>query len=125
MAYDPVQSLLAVGTNESKFGPGQVYIYGQKRVSFSFTPARPASIKELQFCADKLIVMDSKNDISIFSLETKHMIANYAPPGHVVAMLSDPSLDYCLTGLQNGGYIWEKSIPRMQRGIADFIEQEK
>lgn len=26
MSYDPVQSLLAVGTNESKFGSGRVYV---------------------------------------------------------------------------------------------------
>jgi len=66
-------------------------------------PKRPASIKALQFCADKLIVMDSKNDVSVFSLEKNHLIASYAPPGHVVALVSDPSLDYCLSGLANGG----------------------
>ena len=32
VAYDPVQSLIAVGTSESKFGPGQIYVFGQKRV---------------------------------------------------------------------------------------------
>lgn len=104
MAYDPVQSLLAVGTNESKFGPGKVYIFGQKRVSVVFNPPRPASIRELQFCGDKLVVMDSKNDVSIFSLETKRVIANYAPPGHVTALVTDPNLDYCLSGLQNGTF---------------------
>lgn len=26
MAFDPVQSLLAIGTNESKFGSGRVYV---------------------------------------------------------------------------------------------------
>lgn len=104
MAYDPVQSLLAVGTNESRFGPGKVYIFGQKRVCVTLIPPRPASVKQLQFCNDKLIVMDSKNDVSVFGLENNHLIANYAPPGHVVALLSDPCLDYCLSGLQNGGY---------------------
>lgn len=50
------------------------------------------------------MVLDSKNDISVFSLDSKHMLANYAPPGHVTAILTDPNLDYCLSGLQNGGY---------------------
>ncbi|KAJ9631272.1 Lethal(2) giant larvae sro7 [Knufia peltigerae] len=102
LAYDPVQSLLAVGTNESQFGAGVVNVYGQKRVDVTFRPPRPASIRAIQFCADKLIVLDSKNDVSVFSLDNKHMVANYAPPGHVTALLTDPSLDYCLTGLQNG-----------------------
>lgn len=47
-------------------------------------------------------MLDNKNDISIYSLETKRMLANYAPPGHVTCMVTDPSLDYCFTGLQNG-----------------------
>ncbi|EXJ85123.1 hypothetical protein A1O3_05798 [Capronia epimyces CBS 606.96] len=102
IAYDPVQSLLAVGTNESRFGPGLVYVFGQKRVCVTFTPSRPSSIRTLQFCADKLVALDSKNDVSIFSLDTKQMLTSYAPPGHVTAILTDPSLDYCFTGLQNG-----------------------
>ena len=32
------------------------------------------------------------------------MIASYAPPGHVMALASDPCLDYCFIGLQNGRY---------------------
>ncbi|KIW11213.1 hypothetical protein PV08_10513 [Exophiala spinifera] len=102
LAYDPVQSLLAVGTNESQFGAGIVNVYGQKRVNVTFRPPRPASIRDIQFCADKLVVLDSKNDVSVFSLDSKHMLANYSPPGHVTALLTDPSLDYCLSGLQNG-----------------------
>ncbi|KAK5267094.1 Lethal(2) giant larvae sro7 [Exophiala xenobiotica] len=102
LAYDPVQSLLAVGTNESQFGAGAVNVYGQKRVNVTFHPPRPSSIRAIQFCADKLVVLDSKNDVSVFSLDSKHMLANYSPPGHVTTILTDPSLDYCLSGLQNG-----------------------
>jgi hypothetical protein len=49
------------------------------------------------------VSVDSKNDICVFSLETKDMLASYAPPGHVTALLTDPSLDYAFIGLQNGG----------------------
>ena len=101
-AYDPVQSLLAVGTRESQFGPGLVYIFGQKRVCVTLSPPRKSSIRTLQFCADKLIALDSKNDMCIFSLETGRMISSYAAPGHVTAIISDPSLDYCFIGLQSG-----------------------
>ena len=97
-----MQSLLAVGTNESQFGPGIVYVFGQKRVCVTFAPPRRSSIRDIQFCGDKLITLDSKNDVSVFKLDSKHMLANYAPPGHVVAILSDPSLDYVFSGLQNG-----------------------
>ena len=63
-----------------------------------------ASIRDIQFCGEKLIVLDNKNNITIFSLETNKRIATYSPPGQVTALLTDPSLDYCLTGLQNGTF---------------------
>ncbi|KAL5002392.1 lethal giant larvae like, C-terminal-domain-containing protein [Aspergillus recurvatus] len=105
LAYDPVQSLLAVGTSESQFGHGQVYVFGQGRVSIIFALPRKASAKFLQFCGDKLISVDSKSEISIFSLETKKLLVSYAPPSHASALLSDPSLDYAFIGLQNGDVI--------------------
>jgi syntaxin-binding protein 5 len=103
LAYDPVQSLLAVGTSDSQFGPGLIYVYGQKRVCMTFSTPRRASIREIQFNADKLVTLDSKNDVCVFSLETGRLLASYAPPGHVATVLTDPSLDYCFIGLQNGG----------------------
>ncbi|SLM36526.1 WD40/YVTN repeat-like-containing domain [Lasallia pustulata] len=105
LAYDPVQSLLAVGTHDSPYGLSQISVFGQKRVNVTFTTTRKASIKSLQFCADKLISVDSKNDISVFSLETKRMNASYAPPGLITALATDPALDYALVGLQNGDVI--------------------
>ena len=64
---------------------------------------RRATVKTLQFCADKLLSVDSKNDVCIFELETGRMVGSYAPPGHITALLTDPSLDYALIGLQHGG----------------------
>ena len=100
-----MQSLLAIGTKESAFGSGQLYVFGQKRVFTVFTLPRKASVKVLQFCVNKIISLDSKNDIAIFSLETKQLSASYAPPGIVSALLTDPTLDYALVGLQNGDVI--------------------
>ncbi|KAF2838506.1 hypothetical protein M501DRAFT_934560 [Patellaria atrata CBS 101060] len=102
LAYDPVQSLIAVGTSDTKFGHGQIYVFGQKRISVVLPLGRKSSVKLLQFCAEKLICLDSKNDLSIFSLETKALIASYSPPGIVTALTSDPTLDYALIGTQNG-----------------------
>lgn len=103
LAYDPVQSLLAVGTKDTKFGSGQIYVFGQKRVSTVFRLPRKASVKTLQFCADKLICVDTKNDLSIYSLETTRILGSHAPPGVITALATDPTLDFALIGLQNGG----------------------
>ncbi len=32
LAFEPVQSLLAVGTSESKYGPGKIYVFGRGRI---------------------------------------------------------------------------------------------
>ncbi|KAI9772773.1 MAG: hypothetical protein M1839_002318 [Geoglossum umbratile] len=105
IAYDPVQSLLAVGTSESPYGSGQIYVFGQKRVCVTLKLPRKASVKILQFCADKIISVDSKNDIAIYSLDTKRIITNYMPPGYVTAMATDPSMDWMFLGLQNGDIV--------------------
>ncbi|CAI7577294.1 unnamed protein product [Penicillium pancosmium] len=102
IAYDPVQSLLAVGTSDTPYGSGQIYVFGQRRVLATFQFPRKSSAKFLQFCADKLISVDSKNEISIYSLETKRLVTSYAPPGQATALATDPSLDYAFIGLSNG-----------------------
>ncbi|KAI9370097.1 lethal giant larvae like, C-terminal-domain-containing protein [Aspergillus egyptiacus] len=105
LAYDPVQSLLAVGTSESHYGHGQIYVFGQGRVLVVFGLPRKASAKFLQFCADKLVSVDSKSEISVYSLETRRLLISHAPPSHASALLTDPSLDYAFIGLQNGDII--------------------
>ncbi|KAF2144568.1 uncharacterized protein K452DRAFT_266511 [Aplosporella prunicola CBS 121167] len=104
IAYDPVQSLIAVGTNNTQFGHGQIHVFGEGRISVVFKlPAKDSpSVKTLQFCANKLVCLDSKNDLSIFSLETKTLLASHSPPGTVTALHTDPTLDYALLGMQNG-----------------------
>ncbi|WPG97877.1 Hypothetical protein R9X50_00065900 [Acrodontium crateriforme] len=103
LAYDPVQSILAVGTKSSQFGTGQIYLFGQSRVQVTLPlSARGASVHTLQFCADKLICLDTKNDLSVYSLELKKLLASHAIPGAVTAICSDPMLDYAMLGLQTG-----------------------
>ncbi|KAF2169667.1 hypothetical protein M409DRAFT_20082 [Zasmidium cellare ATCC 36951] len=103
LAYDPVQSLLAVGTKSSQFGPGQIYLFGKGRIQAVLpTPARGASIKTIQFCAEKLIALDSKHDVSLYSIELKRLITSYSPPGSVTVLCTDPMLDYALLGMQTG-----------------------
>ncbi|KAH9879880.1 hypothetical protein J1614_001904 [Plenodomus biglobosus] len=102
VAYDPVQSLIAVGTSESEYGPGQIYVFGQKRVEVVLALPHPASIKILQFCAEKLICVDSRNDLSVFSLETKKLVNAHSPPAKITALHCDPTIDYALLGTQHG-----------------------
>lgn len=97
-----MQSLIAVGTNDTKFGEGQIYVFGQKRVSVVLQLQRKASVRILQFCADKLLCIDSRNDLSVFSLDTKRLLSSYSPPGTVASLCSDPTLDYALLGMQTG-----------------------
>ncbi|KAJ5866107.1 hypothetical protein N7534_000660 [Penicillium rubens] len=105
ISYDPIQSLIAVGTSDTQFGSGQIYVFGQRRVSVVFQFPRKASARFLQFCADKLISIDSRNEICVYSLATGRQVVSYTPPGHVTALLTDPCLDYAFIGMQNGEII--------------------
>ncbi|KAI9685453.1 MAG: hypothetical protein M1822_004584 [Bathelium mastoideum] len=105
IAYDPVQSLLAVGTNDTKFGHGQIYVFGQNRVSATFRLPGKGSVKFLRFCSDRIVCLDSKNNLSIYSLETKKLINEYSPPAAVTTVETDSSLDYALIGTASGDVI--------------------
>jgi syntaxin-binding protein 5 len=66
---------------------------------------RQASVKILRFCAEKLLCVDSKNDLSVFSLESKKLINAHSPPAKITALHTDPTLDYALLGTQHGEVI--------------------
>ena len=103
LAYDPVQSLLAVGTKSTQHGAGQIYLFGRGRIQLTLQlPRSGAGVQEIQFCADKLVCLDSKHDISVYSLELKRLITSHSPPGVVTSMCTDPMLDYVFLGMQTG-----------------------
>ncbi|KAF7558311.1 hypothetical protein G7046_g5847 [Stylonectria norvegica] len=101
-AYDPVQSLLAIGTSESKFGPGKIYVFGQKRVQKILEPARRSSFRILQFNANRLVSIDAKNELGIWDLDTGERIGALVVAGQVISLVTDPMLDWAFIGLQNG-----------------------
>jgi syntaxin-binding protein 5 len=106
LAFDPVQSLLAVGTYQNSTASGEVHIFGQKRVHVTFHLPRKASVKTLQLCDSKVIVLDSKNDVTIFDLAAPAAPGvGYSPPGTVTALHTDPCLDWLFLGLQTGEVI--------------------
>lgn len=102
LAYDPTQSLMAVGTRDTQFGRGQIYVFGQQRIETRFYLPSRASPTTLRFVADKLVCLDSKHELTIFSLETKRNIASYSPPGYAMTITTDPTLDYVVIGMQTG-----------------------
>lgn len=108
LAYDPVQSLLAVGTHQVANVPGEVHVFGQKRVHVAFKlPHKASSIKTVQLCDSKVVVLDSKNDLTVFDMEAgpAAVPAEYSPPGAVTVLRTDPCLDWAFLGLQAGEVI--------------------
>ncbi|KAJ4187885.1 Lethal(2) giant larvae sro7 [Fusarium falciforme] len=101
-AYEPVQSLLAIGTSETKFGPGKIYVFGQRRVQKILQPPRNTSFRILQFCANRLVSVDAKNELGVWDLDTGDRVAAMVVAGQVACLLTDPMLDWAFIGLQNG-----------------------
>ncbi|KAK1659717.1 lethal giant larvae like, C-terminal-domain-containing protein [Colletotrichum godetiae] len=102
LAYDPIQSLLAIATNESKFGPGKIFVFGQNRVSKVLEPPRHTSFRSLHFTANKLVSLDVKNELGVWDLDTAKRIAALVCPGQVVSIITDPMLDWAFLGMVTG-----------------------
>ncbi len=94
VAYDPVQSLLAVGTTQSRFGRGTIYVYGRGRVSQVIRPRGGASLRQIQFSANRLVSLDAKSELAIWNLDTGERVGGSASAGAAVCMATDPMLDW-------------------------------
>ena len=105
LAYDPVQSLLAIGTKESKYGPGKIYVFGQRRVQKILEPPRSSSFQFIQFSGNRLISADFRNELGVWDLDTGDRIAATVVAGQIAAMITDPMLDWAFIGLQNGDIV--------------------
>jgi hypothetical protein len=120
-----VQSLLAVGTNESQYGAGQIYIFGHRRVCRTLHPHQPtnshtrtpscststtasssSSIRQLAFVANRLVSLDARNQLAVWDLAAdttaQDRPAAKTTYGRVTCLLTDPGLDWALVGLQSG-----------------------
>ncbi|KAK4166549.1 Lethal(2) giant larvae protein SRO7 [Cladorrhinum sp. PSN259] len=109
IAYDPTQSLLAIGTHSSQFSPtGKIYVFGQSRVHKTFSPTKPgASIRQLSFVASRLISLDTENQLAIWDLGTGELAAKYTY-SKVAALITDPGLDWAFVALQTGDiYVYD------------------
>ncbi|SPO05232.1 related to SRO77 - polarized exocytosis by regulating SNARE function [Cephalotrichum gorgonifer] len=119
LAYDPVQSLLAVGTNETKFGPGKIYIFGQRRVQKTIDPPRPTSFRELRFASGgRLVSLDARSELSVWDLDTATRVAGGVAPGGAVCLETDPMLDWALLGSSVGDVLaYDLDRGRMANGF--------
>lgn len=98
MAYDPVQSLLAISTKN-----GEIRVFGQHSVEVVFEFKRGTTFTELRFVKGVYLVgILATNGVTVLSLHLKTVLQSYLPPGSVVATALDPSLDWLILGLANG-----------------------
>ncbi|KAK4150110.1 lethal giant larvae like, C-terminal-domain-containing protein [Chaetomidium leptoderma] len=132
LAYDPTQSLLAVGTTSSQYGPAQISVFGARRVvrtfsSPSHSTARPAATgigsgtgggicyKHLAFVANRLVSLDSHNELAVWDLAvpggTRQQVGKMTY-GRVTCVATDPGLDWVFVGVQNGGEVWAYDLDR-------------
>lgn len=99
-AFDPVQSLLAIATDS-----GEVHVYGKQQVEVVFS-LDAKIIKEMRFVKGiYLVVVDSKDSISILSLHRKMLLSSFFAPGKISCIETDPSLGWMFIGLQSGATI--------------------
>lgn len=102
MAFDPVQSLLAVSTTNH-----EVRVLGQSTVEVVFEFNSPAPITHLKFVKGVyLVAVLETSSVTVLSLHRKQILNTFLPPGSVTAVEADPSLDWLILGLTNGGIVF-------------------
>ncbi|ODQ64673.1 hypothetical protein NADFUDRAFT_52302 [Nadsonia fulvescens var. elongata DSM 6958] len=97
LAVDPVQGLVAVGTDK-----GRVYILGQANVEFSFNISSYQPIKEIRFVGSNLIVVDNARNMLVFDMLAKELLYQHTIPGNYAVIEADPSLDWLFIGMESG-----------------------
>ncbi|KAH3679966.1 hypothetical protein WICMUC_000709 [Wickerhamomyces mucosus] len=97
-AFDPVQSLLAISTDN-----GEIHVFGQQQVEVILKSGSTTPIRHLRFVKGVyLVAIDDKSTVIVFSLLSKKALYTISPPGIVTSFETDPSLDWLLLGLQSG-----------------------
>ncbi|EGV63012.1 Lethal(2) giant larvae sro7 [Yamadazyma tenuis] len=102
VAYDPVQSLLAISTSNN-----EIRVIGQSTVEVVFELNSSSPIIDLRFIKGiYLVAVSATSTITIFSLYSKQILTNYSPPGSISSVTSDPGLDWIVIGLTNGSFVF-------------------
>ncbi|KAH6847331.1 lethal giant larvae like, C-terminal-domain-containing protein [Chaetomium sp. MPI-CAGE-AT-0009] len=102
LAYDPVQSLLAVGTTTSH--PQITTLHPL------LLQTTPLAIRHLAFVANRLVSLDSHNELAVWDLTSGRQVAKNTY-GRVACVVTDPGLDWVLIGLQSAD-VWAYDLDR-------------
>ncbi|QPG73442.1 hypothetical protein FOA43_000752 [Brettanomyces nanus] len=98
LAYDPVQSLMAVVTEFN-----HISIFGQARVSYTLQLETVNPIRAIRFVKGVyLLVFDTLNTIFVISLFSKSVIRKIVSRIPITAFETDYSLEFVFVGLKNG-----------------------
>lgn len=118
MAFDPIQSLMALGNDI-----GTVYVLGLKNVEVSFSIGKP--VVNVRFVKGVfLVAVSASNELFVFSLASNKVLTKDILGGAVVTVESDPTLDWVFLGLQSGniavydvgtGHLAHYSVPVLSR----------
>ncbi|KAL2135156.1 hypothetical protein VTI74DRAFT_9587 [Chaetomium olivicolor] len=124
LAYDPVQSLLAVGTHSSQYGPAKIYVFGARRIARTFSPrssssssssftssSSKSSIRHLAFVANRLVSLDSHSELAIWDLDSGAQLAR-TTYSRVSCVITDPGLDWAFVAMQSTGEVWAYDLDR-------------
>lgn len=97
-AFDPVQGLFAVGTNN-----GYVHVFGQKNVEFVFSLNQNLEVAYLSIVKSiYLVVVDLSQTITVYSLDTKERLYIHTISGRITCIATDPAMDWLLLGMESG-----------------------
>ncbi|KAF5103955.1 hypothetical protein DV451_001062 [Geotrichum candidum] len=109
MAFDPVQSLFAVGSEN-----GFIRVFGQHNVDVEFALAKPTPIEYLRIVKSAyLVAVDAARTITVFNMDTREEVSSHVLYSNVSAVASDPAMDWLFVGLENGQIV----VYDIDRGI--------
>lgn len=102
VAFDPVQSLLAVSTTRRA-----VHVYGRDSVEVVFELKTSGEIQFLRFVKGVyLVCVEALGNITVLSLHSKKILGSHSAHNAVTAVETDPSLDWLVLGLANGSILF-------------------
>lgn len=98
LAYDPNQSLLALGTAD-----GTVFVCGQGAVQIILEIDQPSPIRHARIVKGiYLVVVDSMNFVTVWSLDTLEKWGEYRCGNPAASVYADPAMDWLFIGSENG-----------------------
>ncbi|GBG63897.1 hypothetical protein CBR_g39678, partial [Chara braunii] len=101
MAYEPIQRTLAIGTSD-----GRIKIFGREGVETMLRSQTAAPCKILEFIINrgKLINVTTQNDVEVWDLSTKAVVASLKWDGEITALAQAIGTPYLYFG-DDTGYV--------------------